>query len=230
MDQMMQVLNTRFCFLEISETNSIWKCNEENLIFPVERERELIRTWTCVSVPADVLLKSTKNKSLTEILTYWYWWDLSSELGLIPEIPFQFYVCNLERVRARRRNVSVWIRCKCSIDSLIKTPQLLVSSWWRYQSLDISQLFRHSPCQPDQTTPTSSTMAMSGVKLTEACKTLYDDIQKGKKYRWVCPGVHEYMSTVYSSHIQSGTESSTYPGEWSTWRRSGLSTKTTMTS
>merc|ERR1712241_160105 len=49
--------------------------------------------------------------------------------------------------------------------------------------LDISQLFRHSPCQPDQTTPTSSTMAMSGVKLTEACKTLYDDIQKGKKYR-----------------------------------------------
>merc|ERR1712241_1629186 len=50
--------------------------------------------------------------------------------------------------------------------------------------LDISQLFRHSPCQPDQTTPTSSTMAMSGVKLTEACKTLYDDIQKGKKYRY----------------------------------------------
>merc|ERR1711953_340309 len=28
------------------------------------------------------------------------------------------------------------------------------------------------------------TMAMSGVKLTEACKTLYDDIQKGKKFRY----------------------------------------------
>ena len=139
-------------------------------------------------------------------------------------------LCLRPRVRAGRRNVSVWIRCKCSIDSLIKTPQLLVSSWWRYQSLDISQLFRHSPCQPDETTPTNSTMAMSGVKLTEACKTLYDDIQKGKKYRWVCPGVHEYMSTVYSSHIQSGTESSTYPGEWSTWRRSGLARTTTRTS
>merc|ERR1739842_31924 len=35
---------------------------------------------------------------------------------------------------------------------------------------------------PDTTT--ASTMAMSGVKLTEACKTLYDDIQKGKKYRY----------------------------------------------
>merc|ERR1712020_170522 len=33
------------------------------------------------------------------------------------------------------------------------------------------------------TTPTA-TMGMSGVKLTEACKTLYDDIQKGKKYRY----------------------------------------------
>merc|ERR1711997_240590 len=43
---------------------------------------------------------------------------------------------------------------------------------------------QHSPLQPDQTTPTTSTMAMSGVKLTEACKTLYDDIQKGKKYRY----------------------------------------------
>merc|ERR1712066_506813 len=31
---------------------------------------------------------------------------------------------------------------------------------------------------------TTLTMAMSGVELTEACKTLYDDIQKGKKYRY----------------------------------------------
>merc|ERR1711973_509064 len=31
---------------------------------------------------------------------------------------------------------------------------------------------------------TTLTMAMSGVQLTEACMPLYDDIQKGKKYRY----------------------------------------------
>merc|ERR1711971_21119 len=51
----------------------------------------------------------------------------------------------------------------------------------------------YTPPGSDSTTPTTttnttstttSTMAMSGVKLTEACKTLYDDIQKGKKHRY----------------------------------------------
>merc|ERR1712154_464172 len=37
--------------------------------------------------------------------------------------------------------------------------------------------------QPDNTN-TSTTMAMSGVQLTESCKTLYDEIQKGKKHRY----------------------------------------------
>ena len=37
---------------------------------------------------------------------------------------------------------------------------------------------------PDNT-PHSLAMAMSGVELTDACMKLYDDIQKGKKFRSV---------------------------------------------
>ena len=38
--------------------------------------------------------------------------------------------------------------------------------------------------QTDQVHHTTSTMAMSGVKLTEGCMNTYQDIQKSKKHRY----------------------------------------------
>ena len=66
-------------------------------------------------------------------------------------------------------------------------------------SCDLIELSHYTPPGSSHTTTTStrqhttSTMAMSGVKLTAACMTLYDEIQKGKKHRLVQYGV-EYPS------------------------------------
>ena len=73
------------------------------------------------------------------------------------------------------------------------------------------------------------TMAMSGVKLTEACKTLYDDIQKGKKFRWVFERLDESL-VIWSTFLSPGTGYFTLPEGWSTWRRSGREATPTRTS